>query len=187
MSGLTNKERRLLLKDLAISERLQKNAEKVSPERQGYSEILRSITKDFKEALKNKDYVKLFDLEKVAQEHDAAYHAVDKEKTLQIFAAMDTFKQQFLDGMKPDKVREKFLPSIERLKMQDVRMKDKAFDLTANSIKGFINSFKSPRCVPAENGFYSIRSDAIKALQQEHQRNIDVALGYDSKDRGISR
>ena len=187
MTGLKNKEQRKILRRLALSERFQEEAEKISPERQAYSNILRSITKDFKKALEDKNYVKLFDLEKVSQEHDASFHAVDKEKTLQIFAAMDTFKQQFMDGMNPDKVREKFLPSIERLKMQDVRMKDKTFDLTANSIKGFINSFKSPRCVPAENGFYSIRADAIKALQQEHQRNIDVALGYDSKDKGISR
>lgn len=176
-----------LLFRLSLSERFQKKAEKVCPERKTYSEILNYMTKNFSESLKNKDYANLFELEKIAQEHDAAYHAVDKEKTLQIFASMDTFKQQFLDGTDPDKIRAKFMPSIERLKMQGVRMKDKSFDLTANSICGFINSFKSPRCVPAENGFYSIRSDAIKAIQKEHQRHIDQALGFETKDRGLSR
>ncbi len=142
-----------LLFTLALSERFQGEAEKISPERKAYSSILNSMTKRFSKALKGKDYNTLFELEKLSQEHDANYHAVDKEKTLQTFAATDMLKQHFMECTDPEKVRSRFLPSIEKLKMQGIRMKDKTFDVTANSICGFINSFKSARCVPAENGF----------------------------------
>ena len=185
-SGFMLNEDRFL-SSLASSERLKQEAEKICPERKAYSEILRVITKDFSTAMKDKDYASLFELEKLAQEHDAIYHSVDKEKTLQTFAAMDMLKQQFMDCSDPEKARSRFIPNIERLNMQGVRMKDKAFDATANSICGFINSFKSARCVPAENGFYSIRSDAITAIQKEHQRHIDQALGFETKERGLSR
>ena len=185
-SGFMLNEDRFLF-SLASSERLKQEAEKICPERKAYSEILRVITKDFSTALKGKDYTTLFELEKLAQEHDAIYHAADKEKTLQTFAATDMLKQHFMECTDPENVRSRFLPSIEKLKMQGIRMKDKTFDVTANSICGFINSFKSARCVPAENGFYSVRTDAIKAIQKEHQRHIDHALGFDTKDRGLSR
>ncbi|WP_221620371.1 MULTISPECIES: hypothetical protein [unclassified Desulfovibrio] len=137
-----------------------------------------SIRKEFEKNLQEKDYIQLFELEKIAQEHDSAFHVADKEKTLQVFGAMDMLQKQFLECSDPERVKERFMPSIVRLKMQGTRMKDRAFDATANSVCGFINSFKSARCVPAENAYYAIRTECIKAVQKEHQRNIDRGLGF---------
>lgn len=167
-----------LLKSLALSERLHEDAEKISPERKAYSAILLSMVHEFEAAIKEKKYHHLFVLEKIAQEHDSAFHVADKEKTLQVFGAMDMLQKQFLECSDPERVKERFMPSIVRLKMQGTRMKDRAFDATENSVCGFINSFKSARCVPAENAYYAIRTECIKAVQKEHQRNIDRGLGF---------
>lgn len=169
---------KILLSSLASSERLHAAAERISPQRRAYSEILLSIRKEFEKNLQEKDYIQLFELEKIAQEHDSAFHVADKEKTLQVFGAMDMLQKQFLECSDPERVKERFMPSIVRLKMQGTRMKDRAFDATENSVCGFINSFKSARCVPAENAYYAIRTECIKAVQKEHQRNIDRGLGF---------
>lgn len=177
-NGLSDKEKKDISKSLAISERLHAQAERISPQRRAYSEIISILTKKFDTAVKSNNFDKVFELEKIAQEHDSAFHVADKEKTLQVFGAMDMLQKQFLECSDPERVKEWFMPSIVRLKMQGTRMKDRAFDATENSVCGFINSFKSARCVPAENAYYAIRTECIKAVQKEHQRNIDRGLGF---------
>ena len=59
MTGLNNNEQDFYLGLLASSERLHAEAEKISEERKGYSQIIKNMASDFGKALKERDYEKL--------------------------------------------------------------------------------------------------------------------------------
>ena len=101
--------------------------------------------------------------------------------------ALDDIKKPFIAGLDTDKVRQRFLPLVEEFRMKAEDVKDKTFDTNIHSLCGFINSFKSTRCVPAENLYYSKRIESLRAIQKEHQHNIDHALGVTRKERNLSR
>lgn len=187
MSGLSNKEQIRYLHRLASSERLHAEAEKISEERKGYSQIIKNMASDFGKALKERDYEKLLALEKIAQKHDIEYHAADKVRSFHFTLALEDIKKHFVEGLDADRVRQRFLPLVEEFKMKAENVKDKTFDTNINSLCGFINSFKSARCVPAENLYYSKRIESLRAIQKEHQHNIDHALGVTRKERNLSR
>ena len=84
-------------------------------------------------------------------------------------------------------MRQRFLSLVEEFKMKTEDVKEKTFDKNINSIYGFINSFKSTLCIPAENLYYSKRIESLRAIQKEHQHNIDHALGVTRKERNLSR
>ena len=187
MSGLSNSEQDFYLGLLATSERLHEEAEKICVERKGYSHIIQTMTKEFSDALKKKDYELLLDLEKVAQKHDIEFHAADKVRSFHFTLALDDIKKSFLDGKDANKVSQRFLPLVQEFKMDAADVKDKTFETNIKSLCRFINSFKSPRCVPAENLYYSKRDEALKLIQKEQQQNIDRALGVSRKAPGLSR
>ena len=54
MTGLNNNEQDFYLGLLASSERLHAEAEKISEERKGYSQIIKNMASDFGKALKEK-------------------------------------------------------------------------------------------------------------------------------------
>ena len=54
MSGLSAKDEVKYLRRLATSERLHEEAEKISEERKGYSQIIKNMASDFGKALKEK-------------------------------------------------------------------------------------------------------------------------------------
>lgn len=60
MSGLSNIEQDFYLGLLATSERIHEEAEKICVERKGYSYIIQTMTKEFSDALKKKDYKSCF-------------------------------------------------------------------------------------------------------------------------------
>jgi len=137
------------------------------------------MTERFDNSIKNNNYLMIFDLEEIAQEHDAEYHFAEKGKSKKSYSTLLEMKTRFLEfAENPEKIKNRFGKEIENLKMEGKKMTDGAFVTSSNSLRGFINSFKSPRCTPSENAFYSIRASAIKMIQDEHQRNIDIALGY---------
>ena len=188
MAGLSKSEKARLSKRLAISERFYSEAEKVCPQRKAYNTIVNSLSEKFKEAIDNKDVKMIFDLEEIAQEHDAIFHSVDKSKSQKIYSTLLEMKNHFFEfSENPEKIKSRFGIEIENLKMSGEQIVDGTFVTAANSVCGFINSFKSPRCVPSENTFYSIRSKAIREVQSVHQRHIDQAIGFETKDRGLSR
>lgn len=187
MSGLSVKEEVKYLRRLATSERLHAEAEAICVERKGYSHIIQTMTKEFSEALKKKDYELLLDLEKVAQKHDIEFHAADKVRSFHFTLALDDIKKNFVDGKDEKKVSQRFLPLVQEFKMNVADVKDKTFETNIKSLCRFINSFKSPRCVPAENLYYSKRIEALKLIQKEHQQNIDRALGVTRKAPDLSR
>lgn len=186
MSGLSAKEEVKFLRRLATSERLHAEAEAICIERKGYSHIIQTMTKEFSDALKKKDYELLLDLEKVSQKHDIEFHAADKVRSFHFILALEDIKKSFVDGKDVNKVSQRFLPLVQEFKMDAADVKDKTFETNIKSLCRFISSFKSPRCVPAENLYYSKRVEALKMIQKEHQQNIDRALGVTRKAIGLS-
>lgn len=189
MGGLSDKEKKERLRLLAFGENMRDQAESISPERKAYSYIFSSCTEDFTHALAEKDYDKLFDLEEIAQENDLNFRSSNIEKSLKFTGELDGLRKRFKDFQNPENVIKEFSPTIERLNRQDERMIDGTFKRDVESLCRFLHSQKSPRCVPSENTFYSIRAKAIKEIQNERQRNVDFTLGYDkgkeqSKDLG---
>lgn len=79
-----------------------------------------------------------------------------------------------------------FCRLYRNLNMDAADVKDKTFETDIKSLFRFINSFKSSRCVPAENLYYSKRVEALKIIQKEHQQNIDRALGVTRKAPSLS-
>lgn len=187
MSGLSAKEEVKFLRRLATSERLHAEAEAICIERKGYSHIIQTMTKEFSEALKKEDYELLLDLEKVAQKHDIEFHAADKVRSFHFTLALDDIKKNFSDGKDADYVRQRFLPLVQEFKMNREDVKDKSFETNIKSLCRFISGFKSARCVPAENLYYSKRVEALRMVLKEHQQNIDRALGVTRKAPSLSR
>lgn len=79
---------------------------------------------------------------------------------------MDMLQKQFLECSDPERVKERFMPSIVRLKMQGTRMKDRAFDATENSVCGFSTVSKVPAVFPLKTRITPYERSASKPFRK---------------------
>lgn len=179
-------ERKKLLASLALGERFCKASERICPERKGYSSILSDFAKKFSDALEKKDFARIFNLESIVQEHDANFRTPEQSKPREIVGVLPFLAKRFHEFSNPENVRKHFLPTISKLNNAS-GIKDNAFSTPINSMCGYINSMKSSYCPPAVNGLLSIRVKCLSAAKEEHQKNINIALGFEPKERGHSR
>lgn len=189
-----NDERALIIANrLATGELGREKSEKQSGRRL-YTSVLEEITSEFNTALKDKNFIMLFDLEKVCQKHDKEYLNVSKDKTIKSYVGIDQLKQIFIDALDPEKVRSNYSRILGELKEQGSRVQDSVFETSIRSQTRVLGNYMSPRLSFAEKNFYETRQKCLLALKQEHQRNLDRAMGYEKKkshskekDQEISR
>ena len=181
MNGLTDNEKTYRLQLLSNGKRLKSKSDK-SISAKAYSATLREMTSAFDNALKEKNFIKLLDLEAVAQKHDAEYFSHEPQKSLELYTNLNTLKKMFLDGLDPEKVQRQFLPSVEDLNAFNVRVIDRSFATLVRSQSRSLAAFFGNRSTQAERDYYEKRQDCLIAIGREHQKNIDRAMGY-SKDK----
>lgn len=188
-TGSNDKIKKNLLKVLSHAQIVHDKAENVCPERKAFSGFHAYVTRELDNALEEKNYELMFDLEEMCQEHDVMHRSSDIEKSLKFLSDLKGMRERFFEFQNPEKVKEFFLPVQERVKKHDERMIDGAFKRDSEALRRFLRGHKSPCLVPAVNSFYEKRIDCAKEIYKELQRNIDFALGYDkgkeqSKDFG---
>lgn len=193
LNGLSNKEKAVYSVQLASGKRLKNKAEKTVAYKT-YLSIITELTTTFDKALKEKNFIKIFDLESVAQKHDAKYFSSNSQKSLEQYAGLQKLKEIFVDGLDPEKVRKQFLPSVEELNAVGVRVVDKVFATSIRSQSRSLAAFIGNRSTQAERDYYEKRQDCLIAIGREHQKNIDRAMGYEpaksreqARDKGLSR
>ena len=191
MNGSKNRNKILYESKLIASVRFKKKTEN-SRSSSIYSSILSDLTHDLERKINDKDFLGLIDLLVVSQKHDANFFPKRDNSSFDLVVAMENLKERYLEGLNPDKVKNKFSEIAEELKLQ--RVIDKNFATDVRSISRIIGGYTSPRLSYAENRYYETQQNALLAIGREHQKNIDRAMGYEpaknkgqSKDKGISR
>lgn len=191
-NGLNDERALIIANRLATGELGREKSEKQSGRRL-YTSVLEEITSEFNTALKDKNFIMLFDLEKVCQKHDKEYLNVSKDKTIKSYVGIDQLKQIYIDALDPEKVRSNYSRILGELKEQGSRVQDSVFETSIRSQTRVLGNYMSPRLSFAEKNFYETRQKCLLALKQEHQRNLDRAMGYEKKshskekDQEISR
>lgn len=193
MNGLNDKDIKRFAKGLAAGERVRALAEEEA-NRKAYSKALDGLTAEFRDALVERNYIKLFDLEIVCQKHDKEFLNIDKEKTLKGILGIEELKKMFVESLDPARVKEKYSPSIEALNAHGTRVHDTIFETAIRSQSRILGGYIGHRSNNSEKSFYETRQDCLLAIKQEHQRNLDRAFGFDKtkekpreKEQGLSR
>lgn len=193
LNGLNDSQAEIIAQWLAAAETMRIEAEK-QPERQAYSKALHKTQIEFEEALRDNNYIKILDLEKVCQKHDTEFLNLDSEKAVKCMANLNQLTSLFIDGMDEEKVRKKYLPVLEDLKAHGTRVRDASFEAGIRAQSRIIGGCIGHRSNYAEKSLYETRQNCLLAIKQEHQRNLDRAFGFDKKkthskekEQGLSR
>lgn len=126
-SSLSSKEAQDIEKLIESAARAREESEKL-PERILYSSVLENMASEFNSALKDKDFITLFDLESLCQKHDEEYYGPGKVKNINFYPSMDDLKQIFIESLDPEKVRSKYNPILDELKAHGTRVHDTLFE-----------------------------------------------------------
>lgn len=193
MNGSNDKLKQTLTQWYISAEALRQEAETQHP-RKAYSKIFMRIQKLFEQSLANRDFLKILNLEKHCQQLDAEFLNIDSEKATKWGDNLDRLTAFFKDGMDEEKVRNRYVPTMENYKAQGTRPRDANFEASVRAQSRFIGECYSYRSNFAEKSLYETRQKCLLALKQEHQRNLDRAMGYEKKkshskekDQEISR
>ena len=180
-------------KRLSIAEWMKKEGEK-NEFTQTYNRILAELTKDFEQALENKDYLTLFELEAVCQKHDKEHLKIDEQKSLKCFNTLKSLRDVFIEDKDPERVRQKYQLSIDTLNTQGARIIDDDFNRNVRSVSRIIGGCVGRRSTDEEKNLYGTRQQCLLAIAHEHQRDLDRAFGFDKvpkklkdRDQGLSR
>ena len=179
-NGLSGEQAQDVAKLLAEAEREREKAEEL-PDRILYSSVLENMVLEFDSALKDKNFIKLFDLEKICQKYDQRYIDTGNKKIIDVYPDMDELKQVFIESLDPEKVRAKFNPLLDEFDAHGTRVHDTFFETAIRLHSSALRGFVGHRSSPAEKSFYEIRKKCLLALKHEHQRNLDRAVGYEKK------
>lgn len=145
------------------------------------SQELLELQKQFEKYLGEKDFLKILDLEKKCQIHDAELLHLDNEKSLMHLVSLKRLTESFKEGMDEENVRKRYVPIMEAYKAQGTRPRDASFEIGIRSLCRYIGSCIGARSSLVEKSFYETRQKCLLALKQEHQRNLDRAMGYEKK------
>lgn len=179
-SGLSNKEEQDFEKLLDSVARMREESEKL-PGRILYSSVLENMALEFNSALKNKDFITLFDLESICQKHDEEYYGPGKVKNINLYPSMEDLKQIFIESLDPENVRSKYNSILPELEAHGTRVHDTLFETAIRLHSRNLGSYFGHASNFAEKNFYETRKKCLLALKHEHQRNLDRAMGYEKK------
>lgn len=170
---------KLSLSEISREETWESNAAKV------YSSILSSLESDIKNSIREKDYIKLFDLEEICQKHDARFSSIETEKAIDCMLWLVRAREAFIASADPAKIRASLMPDTETLERSGdaPRIKDWHFEIAIRSIRRIISGFVGYRSSSVEKSFYETRKSALSEIKKAYQRNLDTALGFAGKGK----
>lgn len=193
LNGLNDKQARGITQWLDAAEDFRVKSE-AHHLRKTYSDFLLFVQEELEKYLKEKDFLKILDVEKLCQQHDAEFLHLDREKSAKCMANLNHLTALYMEGMDEEKVRNKYVPVMEDLKAQGTRPRDSAFEAGIRAQSRIIGECIGQRSNFAEKSLYETRQKCLLSLKQEHQRNLDRAMGYEKKkshskekDQEISR
>lgn len=94
------------------------------------------------------------------------------------------------EGKQPELVRRRFGNALEGVKgitLGDRQLKDTVMEGFVRIHCRRLGVFAGGTANPAESFFYTKRQECLRALQKEHQKNLDKALGVVPKGRGLTQ
>lgn len=155
LNGLNESQANDIAQWLDAAEEFRVESE-TQPSRKSYSQGLLQVQKLFEKYLGEKDFLKILDMEKICQKHDAEYLHLESEKATKCRVNLDRLTNTFKEGMDEEKVRSIYVPVMEDYNAQGTRPRDSQFEAGTRALSRFIGECIGHRSNFAEKNLYVV-------------------------------